>query len=128
MKRKDIPKATPRAFHPGGMVPPSYGPRPIRGVGTAMPGTPRPSSYTPVQADPSLIPKPLVMDGDMPRPIPKPPVMDGDMPRPKPRMPRTTPTPRRPRRTPRLGGMPRVPRRGGRGAMDRLASMYNRRR
>jgi len=112
MKRKDIPKATPRAFHPGGMVPPSYGPRPIPGVGTAMPGTPRPSPYTPVQADPSTIPgyggqaNPFVGGGGKPA-IP----VDDIMPKPKPR-------PRRPRRPfmPRgTGGMPRMPRRLPRG-------------
>lgn len=96
MKRKDIPKATPRAFHPGGMVPPSYGPRPIPGVGTAMPGTPT--------ANPFSIPgyggqaNPLVGGGG------KPAIPVDAMPRPR--------MPRRPRGT---GGMPRMPRRLPRG-------------
>lgn len=37
MKRKDIPKATPRKFHAGGGLTPMYGPRPISGVTSAMP-------------------------------------------------------------------------------------------
>ena len=37
MKRKDIPKATPRKFHAGGGLTPMYGPRPIDGVTSAMP-------------------------------------------------------------------------------------------
>lgn len=106
MKRKDIPKATPRAFHPGGMVPPSYGPRPIPGVGTAMPGTPRPSPFAPVQAEPQTI----LNYGGQANPFVgtlgggKPAIPVGD--RPRPRMPR------RPRGT---GGMPRMPRRLPRG-------------
>ena len=64
MKRKDIPKATPRKFHAGGGLTPMYGPKPISGVTSAMPtptsvpdtliryATPVPASGT-IQARPA---------------------------------------------------------------------------
>lgn len=132
MKRKDIPKATPRAFHPGGMVQPSYGPRPIPNVNTAMPGSPSANPYdgTPVQTGPLVdvavapIPTP-----SMPRRTPTPstpsrtrrPPMLGRTPTQTPRAPRM------PRQSPR--GMPpfrRSPRTAGRRPLMSPLALFNR--
>lgn len=110
MKRKDIPKATPRKFHAGGGLTPMYGPRPISGVTSAMP-TPDSTPDTLIRyARPADMPSAgtpsalgIAMGGV------GTPAGGTATPR-APRRPRRTATPTTPTGTPRMGRKTRRPR------------------